>query len=65
MNPATRTLIRVRIEDAALAEQRVTTLMGNKVEPRREWIEDNVHFAVADDQAADELVAAQKKRARK
>lgn len=56
MNPETRTLIRVRIEDAALAEKRVTTLMGNKVEPRREWIEENVQFAVADDQAADRLV---------
>ena len=56
MNPETRTLIRVRIEDAALAEKRVTTLMGNKVEPRREWIEENVQFAVADDQAADQLV---------
>lgn len=56
MNPETRTLIRVRIEDAALAEKRVTTLMGNKVEPRREWIEENVEFAVADDQAADRLV---------
>lgn len=56
MNPETRTLIRVRIEDAALAEKRVTTLMGNKVEPRREWIEENVQFAVVDDQAADRLV---------
>ena len=59
MNPETRTLIRVRIEDAALAEKRVTTLMGNKVEPRREWIEDNVQFTVADDQASDQLVEAQ------
>ena len=39
MNPETRTLIRVRIEDAARAERRVTTLMGDKVEPRRKWIE--------------------------
>ena len=59
MNPETRTLIRVRIEDAALAEKRVTTLMGNMVEPRREWIEDNVQFTVADDQASDQLVEAQ------
>ena len=56
MNPETRTLIRVRIEDAEKDEKRVTTLMGNKVEPRREWIEENVQFAVADDQAADRLV---------
>lgn len=44
MNPDTRTLIRVRIDDAALAERRVTTLMGDKVEPRRKWIESNVKF---------------------
>lgn len=56
MNPATRTLIRVRIEDAALAEKRVTTLMGSKVEPRREWIEENVHFTMSDDTESDKLV---------
>lgn len=44
MNPNTRTLIRVKIDDVALAEKRVTTLMGDKVEPRREWIEQNVAF---------------------
>lgn len=56
MNPDTRTLIQVRIEDAELAERRVTTLMGNKVEPRREWIEENVQFTLADDQESDQLV---------
>lgn len=56
MNPETRTLIRVRIEDAALAEKRVTTLMGSKVEPRREWIENNVHFTMSDDTESDKLV---------
>lgn len=56
MNPETRTLIQVRIEDAELAERRVTTLMGNKVEPRREWIEDNVQFTMSDDKESDELV---------
>lgn len=56
MNPETRTLIQVRIEDAELAEHRVTTLMGNKVEPRREWIEENVQFTLADDQESDKLV---------
>ena len=44
MNPETRTLIRVTIEDGAKAERRITTLMGDKVEPRRRWIEDNVDF---------------------
>ncbi|KOO47539.1 DNA topoisomerase IV subunit B [Priestia koreensis] len=49
MNPDTRTLIRVRIDDAARAERRVTTLMGDKVEPRRKWIENNVAFGLEDD----------------
>lgn len=56
MNPETRTLIQVRIEDAELAERRVTTLMGNKVEPRREWIEENIQFTLTDDQESDKLV---------
>jgi len=46
MNPETRTLIRVTIEDLARAERRVTTLMGDKVEPRRNWLEANVQFGM-------------------
>lgn len=49
MDPEKRTLVRVRIDDAALAEKRVTTLMGDKVEPRRKWIESNVHFNLDED----------------
>ncbi|MCT3034125.1 DNA topoisomerase IV subunit B [Pediococcus parvulus] len=49
MNPETRTLVRVRIDDAALAERRVTTLMGDKVEPRRNWIEKNVEFSLEEE----------------
>lgn len=49
MDPETRTLIRVKIDDAARAERRVTTLMGDKVEPRRKWIEANVAFGLEDD----------------
>ena len=49
MNPATRTLIRVTIEDLARAERRVTTLMGDKVEPRRKWIERHVEFGMEED----------------
>ena len=48
MNPETRTLIQVSIEDAALVERRVSVLMGDKVEPRREWIENNVKFSLED-----------------
>ncbi|MED0936296.1 DNA topoisomerase IV subunit B [Bacillus mobilis] len=49
MNPETRTLIRVKIDDVARAERRVTTLMGDKVEPRRKWIERNVQFGMQDE----------------
>lgn len=46
MNPETRTLIRVTIEDLARAERRVNVLMGDKVPPRRQWIEGNVKFTL-------------------
>lgn len=49
MNPETRTLIRVEIDDDARAERRITTLMGDKVEPRRRWIESNVNFGLDED----------------
>ncbi|MCM3632985.1 MULTISPECIES: DNA topoisomerase IV subunit B [Paenibacillus] len=44
MNPETRTLLQVHIDDAAKAERRVTTLMGDKVDPRKRWIIENVDF---------------------
>lgn len=49
MDPTSRTLIRVRIDDAAQAERRVTTLMGDKIEPRRKWIENHVQFTLEED----------------
>jgi topoisomerase-4 subunit B len=49
MNPETRTLIRVKIDDASRAERRITTLMGDKVDPRRKWIESNVAFGLEED----------------
>ena len=48
MNPDTRSLIKINISDAALAEKRVRVLMGDKVEPRKEWIEENVEFGLQD-----------------
>ena len=48
MQPGTRTLIRVNIEDAQLAEKRVSVLMGDDVAPRKEWIEENVEFSLED-----------------
>lgn len=44
MNPESRTLLHVHISDAAKAERRVTTLMGDKVDPRKRWIVENVDF---------------------
>ncbi|MDF0061264.1 DNA topoisomerase IV subunit B [Staphylococcus pseudintermedius] len=49
MNPETRTLIRVQIDDEVRSSQRVSTLMGDKVAPRREWIERHVQFGMQED----------------
>ncbi len=49
MNPKTRTFIQVTIDDAAQADRHVGILMGDKVEPRREWIESHVDFTTNDD----------------
>ncbi|WP_026689721.1 DNA topoisomerase IV subunit B [Alteribacter aurantiacus] len=49
MNPDSRTLVRVRIDDIARAERRISTLMGDKVEPRRKWIENNVAFSLEEE----------------
>jgi topoisomerase-4 subunit B len=49
MDPDKRTLIQVTIDDEAQAERRVSVLMGSKVSPRREWLEDNVEFTMGED----------------
>ena len=48
MDPEKRSLFRIKITDVALAEKRVSILMGDKVEPRKEWIEENVDFTLED-----------------
>lgn len=53
MHPGSRTLIRVNIEDAQLAEKRVTVLMGDDVPPRKEWIDENVEFTLEDEYQID------------
>ena len=49
MDPNTRSLVKVNLSDVALAEKRVSVLMGDKVDPRKEWIEENVDFTLQDD----------------
>ena len=49
MNPKTRTLLRVEINDYDVADRRLKTLMGDNATIRREWIEENVHFTLEDD----------------
>ena len=49
--PQTRSLIQVNIEDAVIAEKRVSVLMGDKADLRRDWIEKNVSFTLEDDYA--------------
>ena len=46
MNPETRTLRRITLDDAVAADATFTVLMGEKVEPRKEFIEKNARFAV-------------------
>ena len=48
MDPKNRSLVKVSITDAALAEKRVSVLMGDAVEPRKNWIEENVIFSLED-----------------
>lgn len=48
MDPEHRSLIRVGIDDGMLAEKRVSTLMGDKAELRRKWIENNIQFTLED-----------------
>lgn len=48
MDPNKRNLFKVKITDVALAEKRVSILMGDNVEPRKEWIEENVDFTLED-----------------
>ena len=49
MNVDTRSLIKVVNEDKLLSDKRISVLMGEDVEPRKAWIEENVDFTMEDD----------------
>ena len=49
MNPDTRTLLQVKIDDYHDANKRVEVLMGDKANVRRDWIEEHVSFTLEDD----------------
>ena len=55
MNPETRILVRVNIEDFSEADERVSVLMGDDVTPRREWIDNNVVFENDDNFTLEEV----------
>jgi len=44
MNPETRTMLKIKLEDALTADEIFTTLMGDKVEPRKEFIQQNAKY---------------------
>jgi len=48
LNPATRTLIRINIDDPLQVEKRVSILMGKDAATRRKWIEENIDFNQVD-----------------
>ena len=45
MDPANRTLVQVHLEDAMIADQTFEMLMGEEVEPRKKFIQENAHYA--------------------
>ena len=46
MDPEQRTLRRITLDDAVAADEVFTVLMGEEVEPRKEWIERNAKYAI-------------------
>ncbi len=48
MDPKQRTLIKITVEDAQIADHRISTLMGQDPKVRRDWIDENVNFTLED-----------------
>ena len=61
MDPSQRKLMRVSIEDGALVDRLTTILMGDKVEPRRDYISEHADFNRPDDFELPEGQVAQQK----
>jgi topoisomerase-4 subunit B len=55
MNPETRTLIQVKLEDFDEAEGEVDLFMGDNAERRRNWLENHVQFSLEDEYEIDKL----------
>ena len=49
MNPETRSLVKVSVEDLGDAENQIETLMGNDANRRREWLENHVSFTLEEE----------------
>ena len=49
MDPEQRSMIQVKIDDLLAADRRVSVLMGDKVDVRRDWIEQNVAFTLEEE----------------
>jgi DNA gyrase subunit B len=48
LNPSNRRMVQVNVEDAVEAEQKLKILMGNQVEPRRDFLMENIVFTQDD-----------------
>ncbi len=60
MNPETRTLIQINLQDAILSERRVSVLMGEDSSKRKEWIDNHIDFSIEDVSYMEQIVKTNK-----